>query len=780
MILGKYMLVFCFAFWLGFANAQQESLLLHPENLAEKDIYSPLETPGKKIKIISGSRFPIAAADLPFSSHVITREEIRRNGYETLVDALKMVPGIRVSQPGSATDGETFLMRGLLGNTYAKILINDVPVKPSFVASMPIGAQLPIKEAERIEIIYGAGAALYGSDASAGVINIITRESDKPVFMQADLSVGGGVYSSVNVMFGGRLGRDKRIFKYMAYGSNVLFENRNIFYDKGYNYLPSTYTPDSNYVDFDNYGGGLDDPIITNTPHLSRKFGFNIKYNRFTLSAETMYRRDHSSLGLNPVAYSYRNPQTFTGEAIMKFNLNLFTEKEKKNRKTDFTYIRYNLDSRSSILPVQNRLTLMLENAANARSISVGGDSAQVFFDRFYERYLNGLRYMFGRSDEGRIEHVRNYRLFKYFTLTAGANVKLAIGRPFTAYLSKPFDEIGTDLFDLNNEDKFDDETFPIKSRLTGHFEFNSFGQIFYNGKKFNLAGGVNYSWYQIGLDGETEGQFNNLSPRLSGLWKIQENINVRTSWGTAFRAPNPYYQSISYNVFSPNTPVVTRLNSAIDPEKTTSWESGIRWKTEGDNISADFTWFLNKTSRLLRYGRDEQFLESDSVYNGLIGYSNIKNTSIRYTGGQATIFFSPETAGRQTYDGLLSYSWVKTKVQSGNIGILNYDIQQYNGRILQFRNSFYPFKKSTVILDVIRYKNAGITAGKNPKDKFWTWDIVWRYAFTDRFDFYLKIINLFNKEYSGIQPNADPNDLLHYNPQSGFFLRLGMNYNIE
>lgn len=754
-------------------------MLLHPENLAEKDIYTPLEKASKNVKIISGSRFPISAADLPFSSHIITREEIRRNGYETLVDALKMVPGFRVSQPGSATEGETFLMRGLLGNTYAKILINDVPVKPSFVASMPIGAQLPVKEAERIEIIYGAGAALYGSDASAGVINIITRESDKPVFMQADLSVGGGVYSSVNVMFGGRLGRDKRIFKYLAYGSNVLFENRNIFYDKGYNYLPSTYTSDSNYVKFPNYGGSFDDPIITNTPHLSRKFGFNIKYKRLTLSAETMYRRDHSSLGLNPVAYSYRNPQTFTGEAIMKFNLNLFTEKEKKNRKTDFTYIRYNLDSRSSILPVQNRLSLMLENAARARS-TAGGDSTLAIFNKFYERYLNGLRYMFGRSDEGRIEHVRNYRLFKYMTLTAGANVKLAIGRPFTAYLSRPFAEIGTDIFDLNGSFESDSLTFPIATRLTGHFEFNGFGQLFYNGKKFNLAGGANYSSYQIGLDGETEGKFKNLSPRISGLWKITENVNVRTSWGVAFRAPNPYYQSLTYEVFSPNTPVVRRSNLPIAPEKTISWESGIRWKTENDQVGADLTWFYNNTSRLLRYGRAEQFLESDSVYFGQIGYSNLEKSTIRYTGGQATLFFSPETAGKQAYDGLLSYSWVKSKLESGDFGILNYDIQQFNGRILQFRNSFYPLKKSTVILDVIRYKNAGITSGANPKNKFWTVDLVWRYAFTDRFDSYLKIVNLFGKEYSGIQPNADPQDLLRYNPQTGFFLRLGMNYFIE
>lgn len=755
---------------------QSDSLLLNPEKLDEGDIYIPLESEDKNIKIISGSRFPIAAADLPYSTHVITREEIRRNGYETLVDALKMVPGIRVSQPGSATEGETFLMRGLLGNTYTKILINDVPVKPAFVASMPIGAQLPIKEAERIEIIFGAGAALYGSDAAAGVINIITRESDKPVFMQADLSVGGGVYSGVNVMFGGRLGRDKRIFKYFAYGSNTLFERRNIFYDKDYNYKPSTYTTDTAYAYFPNYGGTLDNPILTNTPHLSRKFGFNIKYKRLTLSAETMYRRDHSSLGHNPVAYSYRNPQTYTGEAILKFNLNIYKDKEKKNRKTDFTYIRYNLDSRSSVLPVQNNLALMLENAAKARSLSTGGGTTLENFTKFYNRYLNGLRYMYGHSDEFRFEHVRNYRLFKFVTLTAGLNQKAAFGRPFTPYLSRPVSESNHKLISLfDNGLETDSITFTLPSEATFYNESNIFGQLFYNYKKFNLAAGLNYAGYIVS-PGDSINRYRNISPRVAGLWKITEDVNLRSSWGTAFRAPNPYYQSVSYQILSSTSPVLVRSAAPISPEKTTSWESGVRWKTESGKIGAELIWFLNKTERLLRYNKLEFLPPGDSVYGGLLGYNNFETTSIRYTGGQFAIFFKNE----KTTDGLISYSWLNYKKQDLNT-LEAFDITRPpSGSMFQWRQTIYPGDKTTVIVDLIRYKDLAQKGGQNPDMKFWTFDIVCRYKFTERFDAYFKIVNLFNKHYSGILPDGDPADLLHYNPQSGFFLRLGMNYNIE
>lgn len=390
------LLFFIYLCSISFCIAQTDSIALKSKQLGVEDINTPILA-DDKVKIISGSRFPIAAGELPFSVHVITREEIRQNGYETLVDALKMAPGIFSSQPGSGFEGETFLMRGLLGNTYTKILVNDIPIKPSFIASMPIGAQLPIREAERIEIIYGAGAALYGSDASAGIINIITRQSQKPVFMQADLAIGGGEYSSANVMFGGKLGRDKNIIKYFVHGSNTLFENRNIFYDKNNVYAPKNYPlltrMDTQFVYLPNYAGTADEPLLSNTPHRSRKFGLTINYRRLTISADIMNRRDHSAIGLNPVAVSYRNPLNFTGEVIQRFNVNLFKATEKKNRKTDITFLKYRQEDRSSILFVMPNLAVALDNAALAEAYRIDRQDYKSnyveIFEKNYSRYIN-------------------------------------------------------------------------------------------------------------------------------------------------------------------------------------------------------------------------------------------------------------------------------------------------------------------------------------------------------------------------------------------------------
>jgi outer membrane receptor protein involved in Fe transport len=760
---------------------QTDTLLLHPENLAEKDIYDPQASDKQHIKIISGSRFPIDAADLPYSTYVITKEEIRRNGYETLVDALKMVPGIRVSQPGTATDGETFQIRGLLGNTYAKVLVNDVPIKTSFQVSMPIGAQLPIKEAERIEIIFGTGASLYGSDAPAGIINIITRESDKPVFMQADLSVGGLGLRSLNIMFGGRLGRDKHILKYFVYGSNVFMEDRKIFGDyyenNSYNFNPATYTQDSTYAKVPNYGGWLGYPIIGETPHQSRRFGIIAKYKRFTVSLESLYRRDHSSLAYNPTAYEYSNIATSIGESTTRFNLNIFKEKEKKNRKTDFTVTFYNTDRNSSNLAVHNSISKMLQKAAEAKARLLGNDSSEVYFGESYDAFLRGPRYLMGFSFDTRVEHVRNYRLFKLLTLTVGFNAKFALGSPLTGLFAMEQDKLFGGL-NVKFEEQYHQMSFYYPTQLAGSYtEYNGFGQLFYNGKKLKLAGGINLSstFYQPG------GGQDAISPSFAALWNINERINVRTSVGRAFRQPNPFYKTNSYAILSQSLNTLYRPNTYIQPEETISWESGVRVKTKNNKVGAELTWFLNKTTKLIQYKRTERYFDADSTdFLGELGYTNFDNSYLTYKGGNFSFGAKFINKDVFTLTTQLNYSWLNpTWVVDGisRFPLLN---EPLNGNMLQLRNRITPFKKTTLILDLIRFSNmaSAYTPKKDPQ--FWTIDLVGRYAFTDRFDAYIKITNLFNKNYSGILPDADPADLLLYNPQSGRFLRLGMNYLIE
>ena len=146
------------------------------------------------------------------------------------MDVLKTIPGFRTSQPGNALEGETFLMRGLLGNDHTKILINGIPIKPEAVKSMPIAAQLPIRHAEYIEIVQGPSSATYGSDAMAGVINIVLPEIDRPVFAWADISGETPATTDINLTLGGKAGKGKNVLNYQIFASNQTTSNLYIRY----------------------------------------------------------------------------------------------------------------------------------------------------------------------------------------------------------------------------------------------------------------------------------------------------------------------------------------------------------------------------------------------------------------------------------------------------------------------------------------------------------------------------------------------------------------------
>ena len=113
------LVIYLLVLWSMETTAQDERrrlLKLGPDDLST-EVFSGSD------EIVSASRTIKKVEEIPVTVHIISRREILENGYFTLVDALKTVPGIRVSQPGSAMEGETFMIRGLHGNYYCKACI---------------------------------------------------------------------------------------------------------------------------------------------------------------------------------------------------------------------------------------------------------------------------------------------------------------------------------------------------------------------------------------------------------------------------------------------------------------------------------------------------------------------------------------------------------------------------------------------------------------------------------------------------------------------------------
>ena len=138
--------------------------------------------------VVTGSR--LSRAEVQSNVFVLSKEQIGAQAPVSVLDALQYVPGVYVSQPGGRGGVAALSLRGAESN-FTVVLVDGVQVNdPTNTRGGSYDfSTIDINEVHRIEVLSGAAAAIYGSDALAGVVNIITYDVTEP---QTTISVGGG------------------------------------------------------------------------------------------------------------------------------------------------------------------------------------------------------------------------------------------------------------------------------------------------------------------------------------------------------------------------------------------------------------------------------------------------------------------------------------------------------------------------------------------------------------------------------------------------------------
>ncbi len=132
--------------------------------------------------VVTASGFEQKITDAPASISVITREDLARRPYMTLLDAVRDLEGVDVGETRDKTGQGTISMRGM-GADYTLILVNGRrqnnhgDIYPNNFGGNQFNHIPPLDAIERIEVIRGPMSTLYGADAMGGVINIITRRT---------------------------------------------------------------------------------------------------------------------------------------------------------------------------------------------------------------------------------------------------------------------------------------------------------------------------------------------------------------------------------------------------------------------------------------------------------------------------------------------------------------------------------------------------------------------------------------------------------------------------
>lgn len=168
------------------------------------------------LTVTSVMRRPQKLSATASAVYVVTKEDIHRIGANTIPDALRIVPGVQVARVSSnewAVSARGF--NGTFSNKMLVMIDGQSIYTPVFSGTYWDDRMVPMKEVERIEVIRGPGASMWGANAMNGVINIITKSaaSEQGGYTTAALGnelgeVGGG--------YAAKLGENS---DYRVYGS---------------------------------------------------------------------------------------------------------------------------------------------------------------------------------------------------------------------------------------------------------------------------------------------------------------------------------------------------------------------------------------------------------------------------------------------------------------------------------------------------------------------------------------------------------------------------------
>lgn len=135
------------------------------------------------LRINAAGLTPFEEKEIGRSYTVIDGDQIQLSGTAYVADVLRQVPGFAVSRTGSFAGQTQIRVRGAEGN-HVLVLIDGVPVSETSTGEFDF-ARLAVANVERIEILRGPQSAFWGSNAMAGVINIVTKSSGTDGFSGA-------------------------------------------------------------------------------------------------------------------------------------------------------------------------------------------------------------------------------------------------------------------------------------------------------------------------------------------------------------------------------------------------------------------------------------------------------------------------------------------------------------------------------------------------------------------------------------------------------------------
>ena len=485
-----------------FAQEKEEKETIPSENLLAMSFEALMD-----VRVITPTMNLQKANLAPATVMVITMEQIKLRGYRNLTEVLNDLPDFTVQDKSDPQFYNAVSARGIFRQDYFVILLDGIKISSPTNEPLPILENFPIYIAKQIEIVYGPGSALYGADAMAGVINIITQKADKDKILSVTAMGGSQGYTSMSTHFSKKLESGFTISMAGQYSYDAqpdfskVYENE---YDMTshrtgvFNTSYGTVTPQQ--------------PVNPNfeAPIKSYNFYSSIDKDGFTMKILHHYAQVPSSTTLKPNNGVF-NKDVFYGQGVTTASASYTTTLGKLKSVSTLVGSFYKVNPQSN-------------------------------FRNLYGGVEHGYKYSTGSMMK--VEEQLNYSLSKKLNFIGGATYELFQSVPKSPELQFPVNEKGSisgillNSSTSNNPSGIEVEFFSLLYTNIGSYLQGQYTPV----DQLSFTAGVRY---------DNNSRFGStINPRVGAVFAPFGNTTIKALYGTAFWAPSPMVSFESYGSF--------------------------------------------------------------------------------------------------------------------------------------------------------------------------------------------------------------------------------------
>lgn len=706
------------------------------------------------VRVTTASKSSQSSENAPATVHVVSQEQIRMRGYQSLLNLITDLPDMKVDDKIYSDSRNSITVRGIQGQQNFVILLNGIKISSPTNEAMPIMENYPVSLAEQVEVMYGPASALYGADAVSGVINIITKKlpANKGLIAEANIAAGNYGYTN-NTLF---------LAKKLAANASMVISGQ-------YNYdSQPDYTkiyPDDPQLTSEPYRTGtfntIYGPVKPATPfkpsYQAPTLAYNLyaalNVNNFSFSLFTNHARIPSGYGNNTSNTIY-NKDLYMGQSITTANASFKRKINKFLSSTTLTASGYSLDPKSS-----------------------------------YRNLYTALEpvYKYSTSTSIKAEEQLDFKANSKLNLTGGVSYENFNAIPQSADLSAPVNTrrniegsiAGTSGF-------YHPDGLPAQFYYIKYYNAGAYLQAQYKPIKtltFTLGSRYDYN----SRYGST------INPRLGAVFSATPKTTIKALYGSAYLAPSPSTAYVQYGTFETadsgktyHSSFLHLPNPEIKPVRSQNFEVNIRQYITNDfTVTADA--YYTVLNGLLRFADDNLTTKLyNNQYNGIpVDYIEVfTNQGKQKNYGGSLQFNLKHAIGSLLFNSYTSFSYVDgnsdhmelpfispaifhigTDMRAGNL--------TFSPRLLIMGKQNLPGVKDTVGTAIQRQTIAGYAL----------LNLSTRYQFSKKFSLFVNVSNALDQHYRNVGYNMDLNkkdtELFYGQPQDPFRIIGGLNFRL-